>query len=280
MGALILDGIALSKELGPQIRARSAALPRPPGIAVVRVGHDPASEVYVRKKGERAQRMGFVQRAIHLADTVSQSELMGLVDSLNADEEIDGILVQLPLPPGLDPTPILDRIDPAKDVDGFHAVNAGLLSQGRPRLVPCTPLGVIRLLEHAGIALNGLEAVVVGRSNIVGRPMGMLLEQRNATVTLCHSRTRDLAGHIKRADLVVAALGRPGFVQGEWVRDGAVLIDVGINRLADGRLVGDIDFEAALPRARAITPVPGGVGPMTITMLMENTLTASTLRQG
>ena len=203
-----------------------------------------------------------------------------MVDTLNADDGIDGILVQLPLPAGLDSTAILDRIDAAKDVDGFHPNNAGHLSQGRSRFVPCTPAGVMRILDHYGIDLEGKRAVVVGRSNIVGRPMAMLLEQANCTVTVAHSRTRNLPDLLADAEVVVAAIGRPNFVEGGWVRPGAVVIDVGINRIEDGSLVGDVDTSSASERAAAITPVPGGVGPMTIAMLMANTVTAAEQRLG
>jgi len=234
----------------------------------------------VRKKGARADRLGFHQRSVELPADTEQAELMALIDDLNADPAIDGIMVQLPLPSHLDAQPVLDRIDPAKDVDGFHPQNLGLLAQGRPHLVPCTPLGVMRILESIDAPLSGAHAVVIGRSNIVGRPMAMLLEKANATVTICHSRTRDLPSVLATADVVVAAVGRPQFVKGEWIREGAIVIDVGINRLDDGSLVGDVDFESAAQRASAITPVPGGVGPMTIAMLMENTVTASEIRQG
>jgi len=213
----------------------------------------------------------------------TQTDLMELVHDLNQDEAIDGILVQLPLPGHLDATPILDSIDPAKDVDGFHPHNVGLLSQKRAHLVPCTPLGVMRLLESAKDITNGLsgkKAVIIGRSNIVGRPMAMLLEQSNCTVTVCHSRTQNLEAEVGAADVVVAAIGRPEFVQGHWIKPGAVVIDVGINRREDGTLCGDVAYEAAAERASAITPVPGGVGPMTISMLMENCVTASEARQG
>jgi len=277
--AEILNGRKLAKALAPDLKTRVARLARPPGLAVVRVGDDPASEVYVRKKNDRAQRLGFFQRSHHLAHDTTQEALMALVDELNADDAVDGILVQLPLPDHLNSTPILDRIAQSKDVDGFHPYNVGLLSQKRAQLVPCTPLGVMRLLEHAGVALSGAQAVIVGRSNIVGRPMAMLLEQANATVTVCHSRTQDVASWVRQADVVVAAVGRPHFVKGEWIKPGAVVVDVGINRLADGSLVGDVETEAAAERAAAITPVPGGVGAMTIAMLMENTVRASELRQ-
>jgi methylenetetrahydrofolate dehydrogenase (NADP+)/methenyltetrahydrofolate cyclohydrolase len=275
----VLNGRALAKALAAPLRERISQLTRAPGLAVVLCGSDPASSVYVRKKTARATRLGFHQRSIEIPDSTTQEELMALIDDLNADESIDGILVQLPLPEHLNSQPLLDRIDPAKDVDGFHPQNLGLLAQGRPHLVPCTPLGVMRLLQSVDAPLEGAHAVVVSRSNIVGRPMAMLLEKANATVTLCHSRTRDLPAILATADVVVAAVGRPHFVKGEWIREGAIVIDVGINRLDDGSLVGDVDYDAAEGRAQAITPVPGGVGPMTIAMLMENTVTASEARQ-
>ena len=277
--ARLLNGRRIAKALSAGLRERAAVLSRAPGLSVVQVGEDPASSVYVGKKQSRARALGFVQQTHKLPAATSQAQLLLLVDRLNEDPTVDGILVQLPLPAHVDAARVLDRIDPAKDVDGFHADNLGRLAQGRPRLVPCTPMGVMRMLEFAEIPLSGLHAVVIGRSNIVGRPQAMLLEQANCTVTLCHSRTRDLQAHLARADLVVAAVGRPEFVRGAWIREGAVVIDVGINRLADGRLVGDVEFEAAAERASAITPVPGGVGPMTIATLMANTLTASELRQ-
>lgn len=273
--ATLLDGRALSQELGPALRARVAALPRPPGLAVIRVGEDPASKVYVSSKQARAERLGFHQVGHALPAHTTQAELLALVAQLNADPAVDGILVQLPLPAHVDATTVLDAIDPDKDVDGFHPHNVGLLSQGRPRYVSCTPWGCMKLLERAGVRLDGAHAVVVGRSNIVGRPMAMLLEKANATVTLCHSRTRDLPAVLAQADVVVAAIGKPHAIRGEWIREGAVVVDVGINRLPDGSLVGDVDFSAAEPRAAAITPVPGGVGPMTITMLMHNTVLAA-----
>jgi len=276
--AEMIDGRVVAKVTLQSLRPRIAALPRSPGIAVVRVGEDPASKVYVGRKTARAERLGFRHEERHLSEDTTQQELESVVDELNADDGIDGILVQLPLPSGLDATAILDRIDPAKDVDGFHPDNVGHLSQGRPRFVPCTPYGVMRLLEQSGVTLEGKRAVVVGRSNIVGRPMAMLLEQANATVTLAHSRTADLPGLLADADVVVAAVGRPHFVKGEWLKPDAVVIDVGINRLDDGSLVGDVDTDAAAARVRAITPVPGGVGPMTIAMLMANTVRAAEAR--
>lgn len=273
-----IDGRKVARATLQALRPRIEALGRPPGIAVVRVGEDPASKVYVGRKTARAAKLGFRHEEIHLGTDVSQQELESVIDKLNSDGGIDGILVQLPLPKGLDSTALLDRIDPTKDVDGFHPNNAGHLSQGRARFVPCTPAGVMRMLEHHGIETEGKRAVVIGRSNIVGRPMAMLLEQANCTVTVAHSRTRDLPAVLADADIVVAAVGRPHFVKGEWIRPGAVVIDVGINRIEDGSLVGDVDTDAAARLASAITPVPGGVGPMTIAMLMANTVTAAEQR--
>ena len=277
--ATILDGRVTARSVLQSLRPRIERLARRPGIAVVRVGDDPASAVYVGRKTQRAARLGLQHEEIHLEDSVDQASLEAVIDDLNKRAEIDGILVQLPLPGHLDATSILDRIDPSKDVDGFHPENAGRLSQGRPRFVPCTPHGVMVLLEHTGISLSGKQAVVVGRSNIVGRPMAMLLEQANATVTVCHSRTADLKVHLAAADVVVAAVGRPNFVKGEWIKPGAIVIDVGINRLDDGTLCGDVHTDSAAERAAFITPVPGGVGPMTISMLMANTVTAAEARQ-
>ncbi len=277
--AEILDGRVVARSVLQSLRGRIEVLSRPPGIAVVRVGDDPASAVYVGRKTQRAARLGLHHEEIHLEVTAAQGQLEAVIDDLNARDEIDGILVQLPLPAHLDGTAILDRIDPSKDVDGFHPDNAGRLSQGRARFVPCTPLGVMVMLERTGVSLSGKRAVVVGRSNIVGRPMAMLLEQANATVTVCHSRTADLEAQLAEADVVVAAVGRPRFVRGEWIKPGAVVIDVGINRLEDGSLCGDVDTKAAAERAGWITPVPGGVGPMTISMLMANTVAASEARQ-
>jgi len=275
----VLDGRKTAKALSGGLRARVAALARPPGLAVVQVGDVAASTVYVNKKQGRARALGFHQQTLRLPADTPEAELLDTIDRLNADPQVDGILVQLPLPAHVDSSRVLDRIDPTKDVDGFHPDNLGRLAQGRPRLVPCTPLGVMRLLDHAGVELGGRHAVVIGRSNIVGRPQAMLLEQANCTVTLCHSRTRDLPAHLATADLVVAAVGRPRFVEGAWIRRGAVVVDVGINRLPDGSLCGDVDYDSAFERAAAITPVPGGVGPMTIATLMANTVTAAELRQ-
>jgi methylenetetrahydrofolate dehydrogenase (NADP+)/methenyltetrahydrofolate cyclohydrolase len=275
-----LDGKRLAVRLNRALKGRVDAVSRPPGLAVVLVGLDPASAVYVAMKGRVANRIGFYHRQLSLEVTTTRAQLLALIDGLNADPEIDGILVQLPLPSHLDAVEVMDRIDPDKDVDGFSAVNCGLLAQGRPAFVPCTPWGVMRLLAETGVPLSGLQAVVIGRSNIVGRPMALLLEQANCTVTVCHSRTQAVADHVRRADVVIAAVGRPGFVQGEWIKSGALVIDVGVNRLSDGRLVGDVAFQEAKERAGHITPVPGGVGPMTIAMLMENTWRSYCLRQG
>lgn len=281
MSAVLLDGRTLARQIQQTLlRPRVAALPRPPGLAVVLVGGDPASRVYVRRKGEVAERLGMAHQQHELPESTSQDELNALVDQLNADPTVDGLLIQLPLPRHLDPVALLDRIHPDKDVDCFHPVNAGRLSQGRPVFVPCTPAGVMRLLEQTQVPLTGAEAVVVGRSNIVGRPMAQLLEQAGATVTVCHSRTRDLERAVRRAEVLVVAIGRANFVPGEWVREGAVVVDVGMNRLPEGTLTGDVDFAGALPRAGFLTPVPGGVGPMTIAMLMENTVRSAERRLG
>lgn len=275
---MLLDGKALSKELNKALKKRVDALERPPGLAVVLVGQDPASAVYVRRKGVVANRIGFHAEQIDLPADVEEATLLATVDRLNADPAIDGILVQLPLPKHLDSQKVIERIDPEKDVDGLTTASIGRLAQGRPNLVSCTPQGVMVLLARAGIELEGARATVLGRSNIVGRPMAMLLEQANCTVTVCHSRTRDLPTILGQSDIVVVAIGRANHVRGEWIKDGAVVIDVGINRLDDGSLAGDVEFEPANVRASAITPVPGGVGPMTIAMLMRNTFQAAIAR--
>jgi methylenetetrahydrofolate dehydrogenase (NADP+)/methenyltetrahydrofolate cyclohydrolase len=278
VSARLLDGRALAERVQADLAERVAALEGPPGLAVILVGDDPASRVYVRRKGVVAHQLGLVHRQIDLPAHTSEHELVAVVRQLNADPAIHGILVQLPLPRGLDASVVLDAIDPSKDVDGISAANLGLLVQGRPGLVACTPKGCLRLLVDAGVPLAGRRAVVVGRSTIVGRPLALLLEQANATVTVAHSRTVDLGAVLREADVVVAAVGRPGLVRGEHLRPGAVVVDVGINRTADGKLVGDVDFASAAEVASAITPVPGGVGPMTIAMLMENTVEAATRR--
>jgi methylenetetrahydrofolate dehydrogenase (NADP+)/methenyltetrahydrofolate cyclohydrolase len=278
--AKILDGKAVAAKVRAEVAVRSAAYKaakgRPPGLAVVQVGANPASTVYVRNKRKACDETGIRSLAFDLPDSVTRGELLALVHELNANREVDGILMQLPLPPGLDANEIMDAIDPRKDVDGFHPQNTGLLAQKRPRLRPCTPFGVIRLAKEYGIALRGLTATVVGASNIVGRPMALELLLAGATTTVCHTGTRDLRAEVERAELVVAAVGKPGFVPGEWIREGAAVFDVGINRTESGRLVGDVDYEPASQRAAWITPVPGGIGPMTIAMLLSNTLDAAT----
>ena len=277
--ATLLDGRALSKQLNKEIKARVPSLVRPPGLAVVLVGEDPASEVYVRRKAVVADRLGFVHRQINLPADTSQADLIAVVQGLNNDAEIDGILVQFPLPAGFDQDEVMDQIAFAKDVDGFSVGSTGLLAQGRPNMVSCTPKGVMKLIAMSKIAISGLNACVVGRSNIVGRPMAMLLEQANCTVTVCHSRTQDLEAVVRRSDIVVAAVGVPKMIKGSWIKEGAVVIDVGVNRLDDGTLCGDVEFAEAEKRASAITPVPGGVGPMTIAMLMDNTFHSALARQ-
>ena len=283
VGARIIDGKAIAAEVREQVRAEVAGLvdagARAPGLATVLVGEDPASEIYVANKHKACEQAGM--RSLHhgLAASTSERELLELLDRLNTDDEVDGILVQLPLPEVIDPDHVVAAIDPVKDVDGLTPTNAGLLAHGSPGLVPCTPAGVMELLRHEGVELEGAEAVVVGRSKLVGRPLASLLLGANATVTSCHSRTRELAATCARADVLVAAVGAPRLLGAEAVKPGAVVIDVGMNRTDDG-LVGDVDFEAARELAAAITPVPGGVGPMTIAMLLVNTLAAARARRG
>ena len=283
MTAALIDGKGFAAGLRERI---AAAVPdfvakagRKPGLAVVLVGEDPASQVYVRNKGKATLGAGMESFEYRLADTASEAELIALVERLNADERVDGILVQLPLPAGIDEQKVIATVDPAKDVDGFHPVNAGRLAVGQEALVPCTPLGCLMLLKDRLGDLSGLEAVVIGRSNIVGKPMAQLLLGENVTVTIAHSRTRDLPAVVRRADIVVAAVGRPEMVKGEWLKPGAAIIDVGINRV-DGKLVGDVDFDSASQVAGEITPVPGGVGPLTIAVLLRNTLVAAHARLG
>lgn len=279
---ILLDGKAVAGKVRGEVAARAAELAvrlgRPPGLAVVQVGEDPASSVYARNKRKAAAEAGIASFAYDLPATTSESELLALIERLNRDGRVDGILVQLPLPNGLDASRVMDAIDPGKDVDGFHAVNTGLLAQKRPALRPCTPLGVMRLAAEYGIALRGLRATVVGASNVVGRPMALELLLAGATVTVCHTGTRDVSAEVERADLVVAAVGKPHFVRGEWIRSGAAVFDVGINRDAGSRLVGDIDYDRAYARAGWITPVPGGLGPMTIAMLLSNAVEAASRR--
>ncbi|MEQ3764034.1 MAG: bifunctional methylenetetrahydrofolate dehydrogenase/methenyltetrahydrofolate cyclohydrolase FolD [Alcanivorax sp.] len=278
MSAQLIDGNATAKAMRESIRqrveARTNAGKRAPGLAVVLVGNDPASEVYVSHKRKDCEQVGIISTAYDLPDTTSQEELINLIDELNGNDKIDGILVQLPLPAGLNSDEILERIDPKKDVDGFHPFNVGRLAQRLPLLRPCTPAGVVDLLDGTGQDITGMHAVIVGASNIVGRPMGLELLLKGCTVTTCHRFTKDLASFVKQADIVVVAVGKPGIVQGEWIKEGAIVIDVGINRLESGKLIGDVDFEAAAERASFITPVPGGVGPMTRAKLLENTLFA------
>jgi methylenetetrahydrofolate dehydrogenase (NADP+) / methenyltetrahydrofolate cyclohydrolase len=277
---VIIDGKAVAASLRAELATRVAALPYRPGLAVVLVDGDPASAVYVRNKDRAASTVGIAARTIRLPGQTTQAELLALVAELNRDDEVDGILVQLPLPPQISAIAIIAAIAPAKDVDGLHPMNAGKLAEGNPWLVPCTPLGVMRLLAAAGRELSGARAVVLGRSVLVGRPMAALLTAADATVTLAHSRTRNLAAECRSADVLVAAVGRPGMVRGDWIAPGATVIDVGINRLPDGTLTGDVAFDEAKEVAGAITPVPGGVGPMTIACLLENTISAAIRRRG
>jgi methylenetetrahydrofolate dehydrogenase (NADP+)/methenyltetrahydrofolate cyclohydrolase len=279
MTARILDGKAIAQQVRSEVKGRVAELTArgiTPGLAVVLVGDDPASHVYVKGKHKAAAEVGVSTFDHKLPAETSQAHLLELVARLARDQAVHGILVQLPLPKHIDATLVLDSIPPEKDVDGFHPDNIGRLAQARPRFVAATPKGCMRLLAESGIELAGADAVVVGRSNIVGKPMSLLLTNANATTTVCHSKTRDLAATIARADVVIAAMGRARFIRGEWIREGAVVIDVGINRGEDGKLVGDVDYAVAVERAAAITPVPGGVGPMTIACLLENVAAAAT----
>ena len=288
MTARRIDGkaaaAAIREKVAGHVRHFERKIGRPPGLATVLVGEDPASAVYVRSKNRATAEAGMVSFAHNLPDTISQEELLDLVGELNTDERVDGILVQLPLPKQIDPGRVIATIEPAKDVDGFNVANAGLLATGQDSLVPCTPLGCLHLLKTELGSIAGLNAVVLGRSNIVGKPMAMLLLGENATVTIAHSKTRDLPEVVRRADILVAAVGRPEMVRGEWIKPGATVIDVGINRIptddGKGRLVGDVAYDEAVEVAGAITPVPGGVGPMTIAMLMRNTLVAAHRRAG
>ena len=289
MTARRIDGKAAALELRGRVAAIAADFKartgRAPGLATVLVGEDPASAVYVRSKGKATAEAGMESFSHHLPDTVSESELLNLVGQLNSDDSVDGILVQLPLPAHIDSARVIAAIDPAKDVDGFHPINAGRLATGLESLMPCTPLGCLHLLKQELGNLAGKDAVVIGRSNIVGKPMAMLLIGESATVTVAHSKTRDLPGVVRRADIVVAAVGRPEMVRGDWIKPGAIVIDVGINRIPAAeegktRLVGDVAYAEAAEVAAAITPVPGGVGPMTIAMLLRNTIVAAHRRSG
>ena len=277
--AMRIDGKAISQAVRTEIAAETAKFREEtgvtPGLAVVIVGEDPASRVYVRNKRTACQQVGFYSEGYELPAETTQAELEALVDKLNRDEKIHGILVQLPLPPHLDEEKLLLSIDPRKDVDAFHPYNVGRIMIGEYAFLPCTPAGIMELLTRSGISCEGKECVVVGRSNIVGKPMAMLMLQANGTVTVCHSRTRNLAEVTRRADILVAAIGKADFFTADMVKPGAVVIDVGMNRRPDGKLTGDVDYASVEPVASAITPVPGGVGPMTITMLMKNTLRAA-----
>jgi methylenetetrahydrofolate dehydrogenase (NADP+)/methenyltetrahydrofolate cyclohydrolase len=299
MTAALIDGKAIAREIEREVTAAIARHGFAPGLVAVRVGNDPASEIYVRSKAKKAQELGLRGSERVFAESMSEAELLAEVDRLNRDDEVDGILVQLPLPKQIDPQKVIDAIAPEKDVDGFHPINVGKLHLGRPTLAPCTPAGCIRLIDSTGIAIAGANAVVIGRSDIVGKPMAALLLQRNATVTICHSKTRDLAALVREADIVVAAIGRPMTVTAEMVKQGAVVIDVGTTRVdasfaeklahdpdksrllaRNGSvLIGDVDFARVREIAGFITPVPGGVGPMTIAMLMKNTVTAAEWRR-
>jgi methylenetetrahydrofolate dehydrogenase (NADP+)/methenyltetrahydrofolate cyclohydrolase len=281
MAATLIDGKALAAQMRDQLAQSVAELERKgvvPGLAVVLVGDDPASRVYVSMKEKACAKAGIFSDEHRLPAETSQEELLALVDKLNNDPRIDGILVQLPLPEHIDEDAVITSIAPEKDVDGFHPESVGRLVTGNPTFKSCTPYGVMKMLESINYDLNGKEVVVVGRSNIVGKPVALMCLAENATVTVCHSRTRDLPGHVKRADVVIAAVGRTEMVKGEWIKDGAVVIDVGINRQEDGKLLGDVEFGAAAEKASYITPVPGGVGPMTITMLLENTVQSARRR--
>ena len=302
MPAQLLSGKTFAEAIKQEVKDEISGLGYQPGLTVVRVGEDPASAVYVGSKVKTAEEVGIRSEHIHLDESVSEAELLARVDELNAREDVDGILVQLPLPKHINERTVLERIDPAKDVDGFHPINAGRLMQGYSALAPCTPAGVIEILKRSGIEITGVNAVVVGRSNIVGKPMAALLLNESATVTICHSKTRDLALVAGQADILVAAIGRAGFIRAEHIKEGATVIDVGINSVSDrdllptffdgeelekrlaavekrgATLVGDVSYKDALSRAGAFTPVPGGVGLLTVAMLMKNTLTAATLR--
>ena len=279
MKAKILDGKAIAKALKQDLKRandlRLKAGKRPPGLAVVLLGSDPASEVYVGSKRRGCEEIGFKSSAFYLPVSTTEAELLGLIDTLNNNSEIDGILVQLPLPAHINADNIIEHIAPQKDVDGFHPYNIGRLAQRNPQLRPCTPKGMITMLHKTGIDLRGKEAVVIGASNIVGRPMSLELLLAGCTTTVCHRMTKDLELHVRRADILVVAVGKPNFIPGEWIKHGAIVLDVGINRLKDGSLVGDVEFDVARERAAWISPVPGGVGPMTVATLLENTLYAA-----
>ena len=278
MSARIIDGKTIAQtirsEVAEKVKQRIKIGKRAPGLAVILVGDNPASQIYVASKRKACDEVGFISRSYDLPDTTSEAELLNLLDTLNEDKTIDGILVQLPLPAGIDNVKVLERIHPDKDVDGFHPYNIGRLCQRAPKLRPCTPRGIVTLLERCNIPMNGLNAVIIGASNIVGRPMSLELLLAGCTTTVTHRFTKDLRFHVEHADLVVVAVGKPNFIPGEWIKPGAIVIDVGINRLENGKVVGDVDFAQASQRAGWISPVPGGVGPMTVATLIQNTLQA------
>ena len=278
MLAKIIDGKtiaqAIRQEVAQKVQTRIANGKRAPGLAVILVGANPASQIYVGSKRRACEEVGFISRSYDLPDTTTEAELLKLIDDLNQDNEIDGILVQLPLPAGIDNVKVIERIHPDKDVDGFHPYNVGRLCQRAPRLRPCTPRGIVTLLERYDINTYGLNAVIIGASNIVGRPMSLELLLAGCTTTVTHRFTKDLELHVRNADLLVVAVGKPNFIPGEWIKPGAIVIDVGINRLENGKVTGDVDFDEASKRAAWITPVPGGVGPMTVATLIQNTLQA------
>ncbi|EQA5331403.1 bifunctional methylenetetrahydrofolate dehydrogenase/methenyltetrahydrofolate cyclohydrolase FolD [Proteus mirabilis] len=278
MSARIIDGKTIAQtirsEVAEKVKQRIKVGKRAPGLAVILVGDNPASQIYVASKRKACDEVGFISRSYDLPDTTSEAELLNLIDTLNEDNTIDGILVQLPLPAGIDNVKVLERIHPDKDVDGFHPYNIGRLCQRAPKLRPCTPRGIVTLLERCNIPMNGLNAVIIGASNIVGRPMSLELLLAGCTTTVTHRFTKDLRFHVEHADLVVVAVGKPNFIPGEWIKPGAIVIDVGINRLENGKVVGDVDFAQASQRAGWISPVLGGVGPMTVATLIQNTLQA------
>ncbi|MBE9503322.1 MAG: bifunctional methylenetetrahydrofolate dehydrogenase/methenyltetrahydrofolate cyclohydrolase FolD [Proteobacteria bacterium] len=282
--ATVINGKEIAANIRSEIAKETEDLKKEkgiiPGLAVVLVGEDPASKVYVGMKEKACIESGFHSKEHKLSAETSEEELIALIKSLNADDKIHGILVQLPLPDHINETRVLETVSPSKDVDGFHPYNVGCLLVGKPSFQPCTPYGIIKMLEQIGIEIEGKEAVVVGRSNIVGKPIALMLLQKNATVTVCHSRTKNLKEKVKSADIVIAAVGKPEMIKGDWIKPGAVVIDVGVNRVGDKKLVGDVEFEAASKVASAITPVPGGVGPMTITMLLYNTLYSAKQKAG
>lgn len=279
MSAQIIDGTSVAKQIRIQLKERVASFhmraQRAPGLAVVLVGDDPASQVYVRMKERACEEVGIRSERHNVSAHATAEEILRIVKQCANDPKVDGVLMQLPLPDGIDPDPILEAIPPHKDVDGFHPYNVGLLTIKGAGMIPCTAAGVMKLIETTGVSVAGKKAVVIGRSTIVGKPTALLLLQQHATVTICHSRTQNLAETVREADIVIAAVGRPEFVQGDWIKPGAVVIDVGINRGDDGKLLGDVAFDAAQQVAGYITPVPGGVGPMTVAMLMENTVQAA-----